>query len=101
MKIQKSVVLLLLFLTSSSLFAQDKVSISGYMKDSKNGEVLIGATVAVKELSNVGSATNVYGYYSLSVPKGDYTLIYSYIGYNSQEKKVTLTANTKIDVELS
>jgi hypothetical protein len=91
---------LLLTMVSICGFSQDKVTISGYMRDGKNGEALIGATVSVKELQGIGSSTNVYGFYSLSVPKGDYTLIYSYIGYVANSKTVKLSVNTKIDVEL-
>lgn len=69
--------------------AQQKYSVNGYLKDSKTGEDLIGVTVYVPELK-AGTTTNVYGFYSLSLPEGSYTLIYSYIGYESQEQKVNL-----------
>ena len=51
------------------LCAQEKYTISGYIKDSANGESLIGATVVLRELS-AGNITNVYGFYSITVPKG-------------------------------
>jgi len=74
-------------------------AISGYIKDSKNGEVLVGATILVKELGK-GSSTNIYGFYSLSLKPGNYTLIYSFVGYNSVEKVITLKENITINVEL-
>lgn len=74
-------------------------SISGYIKDAKNGEVLIGATILVKEIGK-GASTNIYGFYSLSLKPGNYTLIYSYVGYNSVEKVITLKENVTINIEL-
>lgn len=76
-----------------------KVTISGYIKDAGNGEALIGATVLVKE-EGKGTATNIYGFYSISLKPGNYTLVYSFVGYNSQERTVKLTENTTINIEL-
>lgn len=80
--------------------AQQKFSVSGTIKDAANGEELIGATVLV-ENTTTGIATNVYGFYSLSLTKGKYKLIYSYTGYTSKTLEVTLDANKTIDMELS
>ncbi len=77
-----------------------KYNLSGYVKDKSNGEELIGATVVIKEL-NRGAVTNSYGYYSFSLNPGDYTVVYSFIGYNSIEQKVNLSSNVKLTVELS
>lgn len=79
---------------------EGKVTISGYVKDSKSGETLIGATVAVKE-KGTGAGTNSYGYYSISLPPGNYTLVYSYVGYQSVSKSIALDKNIKVDVELT
>ncbi len=76
-----------------------KYSLSGYIKDASNGEELIGATVMIKELT-IGSSTNVYGYYSIALTPGEYTLVYSFIGYSSVEKKIKLEKNTTLSVEL-
>ena len=67
-----------------------KTTISGYVKDIRNGEGLIGVSVYIKELGT-GNSTNTYGFYSLTVPDGNYNLIFSYIGYNKVVK--TLVAN--------
>ncbi len=91
--------LFLLFGISQLAFAQEKYTINGYVKDAKDGETLIGATIFAKE-ANTGATTNVYGFYSLSLPEGEYTLLYRYVGYKEVEKKITLNANQKIDVEL-
>jgi hypothetical protein len=94
--------LLLLFTISISSFAQKQATftISGNVKDAATGEDLIGAAVQVKELSNTGSISNVYGFYSISLPAGKYTLIYSFMGYTSQEIKITLDKNIFKIVEL-
>lgn len=79
--------------------AQNKVTVSGYIKDASNGEALIGATVYIKELA-AGASTNVYGFYSLTVEAGTYEVTYSYIGYATQVKTLALSSNTRIDLEL-
>lgn len=90
-----------LFLCTQFSYAQnEKHTISGYMTDSANGEALIGATLLVKELST-GTVTNSYGFYSLTLESGSYTLVYSYLGYSSLEQKIELKDNTKLDIELS
>jgi outer membrane cobalamin receptor len=76
-----------------------RISISGYVKDAENGEALIGATVAVKELKS-GTATNLYGFFSLSLKPGNYVIEFSYVGYAPVSQKVTLSKNTSITVEL-
>ncbi|MDX5348215.1 MAG: carboxypeptidase-like regulatory domain-containing protein, partial [Hymenobacteraceae bacterium] len=74
--------LLMSLFTGLPAQAQEKVTLSGYLKDKASGEGLIGATVSVKELADTGTGTNEYGFYSLTVPKGTYTFVFSYIGYN-------------------
>lgn len=78
---------------------EKKTIISGSIKDASNGEQLLGATVLVKELKT-GTATNMYGFYSLSLIQGKYTLVFSYIGYQSVEKTIELKSNLTLNVEL-
>jgi uncharacterized membrane protein len=91
--------LLFVLLLPVGLFAQNRATLSGYLKDSSNGEVLIGATIYVKSLST-GATTNVYGFYSLTLDPGDYEVTFSYIGYATQVKTVSLTGNVRLDLEL-
>ena len=79
--------------------AQENFTISGYITDYESGETLIGATALVKELGN-GAVSNEYGFYSISVPEGSYTLEFSYIGFDNIIKSVSLSANYKLDIEL-
>jgi len=91
---------LLIVLVSLNAKAQEKFTINGYVKDAANGEALIGATVLVREI-NGGNITNVYGYYSITVPPGDYTVEYRYIGFLSQTMQISLSDNQRIDIELA
>ena len=77
-----------------------KYTLSGYVRDQSNGELLIGVTVFCKELT-VGVITNVYGFYSLSLAPGKYTMRYSYVGFESQEKTVQLSSNLSVDINLN
>ena len=96
---------LLLFLciafTAVSAFGQKNTTISGTIKDNATGETLIGASVRIKELPQEGTATNSYGFYSLTAPEGEYTLIYTYIGYETILKQVSLHKNQVIDIMLA
>ncbi|MFY0605663.1 MAG: TonB-dependent receptor [Cyclobacteriaceae bacterium] len=79
--------------------AQEKYTISGYVKDASNGETLIGATVLLTELGS-GNVTNYYGFYSITVPPGKYTVSYRYIGYQTIDQEVDLSDNVRLDIEL-
>lgn len=87
---------LLIGLTS---FAQEKATLSGYIRDASNGEELIGAAVFVQELST-GTSTNFYGFYSLSIPPGNYQITTSYLGFQSKTQPITLKANQTLHIEL-
>ena len=78
---------------------KEKLTITGYVTDSSSGEFLIGATLMIEELST-GTVTNNYGFYSVTLPKGVYTLIYSFIGYREIRKSISLSADQTLDIEL-
>lgn len=91
---------LLLLCCSFHVYAQ-KYTISGYVEDRSNGEELIGVTVYVQEIAN-GAVTNAYGFYSLSLPPGEYHLTFTYVGYSAVEKVVTLDDESlQLNVSLS
>ncbi|GAB4240527.1 MAG: TonB-dependent receptor [Ekhidna sp.] len=91
---------MLLVLLPAFLFSQEKFTINGYVRDASNGEALIGATVLITELGT-GNITNVYGFYSITLPPGNYTVEYRYIGFVTRRQEVQLTENQRLDVELS
>ena len=75
-------------------------TISGYVKDAADGEGLIGVSVYVREVKT-GTVTNNYGFFSVTVPAGTYTLGITYVGYAAQTKTVTLAdQNVRLNVEL-
>lgn len=78
-----------------------KHTISGTVKDAKNGEELIGVSVIVTELKT-GVATNAYGYYSLNLPAGKYNVSFSYVGFSTKSQLVDITnSSVKLNVELA
>ncbi|MFT5999089.1 MAG: hypothetical protein ACI81P_001545 [Neolewinella sp.] len=90
---------LLLVTLMTSLSAQERVTVKGYVKDASNGETLIGATVYLNGTTK-GTTTNEYGFYSLTVDPGNYTLVASYLGYDDQRQEVELLGSSTIDFEL-
>lgn len=90
--------LLCFYLLPVSVTAQ-KVSLSGYMRDGATGESLIAGTVYIKE-ADQGAQTNTYGFYSVTVPAGKYTVIFSYVGYNPIMLEMDLSTNLKYNAEL-
>lgn len=96
--IKKSYFFFLLFFIFSSTNAQ-KYNISGYVKDAKNGEEITSVNISVIE-KNATASTNNYGYYTLSLPTGTYTVVFSMLGYQSQERVINLKANLTLNIEL-
>lgn len=92
--------ILLYFVSYFAIAEEVKYTISGYIKDNSTGEVLIGGTIYVEEISS-GAQTNVYGFYSLTLPAGKYTLDYRYIGYLTKIIEVDLTKDETINIELA
>ena len=91
-------ILLLLSILSLSGFA-GMVTLSGYLKDKANGEALIGATIYIPQLKT-GVITNSYGFYSISVPQGTYSVNFSFIGYQTQSPQINLDKNKQLNVLL-
>lgn len=95
-KLMITSVLLLLCLTG---WTQTKFTLSGTLKDARNGEDLIGASVYVAEL-RTGASSNVYGFYSLTLPAGTYTVTVSYLGYEPVNRTVGLSGDLSMDFAL-
>jgi hypothetical protein len=93
------IVFISIFLSGNFCIAQ-KYTIYGYVKDSASGETLIGASIELKE-SGHSVITNNYGFYSITLPQGLYTLSCTYMGYKLQMLKINLNSNTIIDVPLA
>ena len=98
MKIIQILTLLVLF--SFKSLSQERFTLNGYITDSESGESLIGATVFINEI-NSGTVTNPYGFYSITLDEGNYNIDFRYIGYNTISREISLSSNTKIDIELA
>ena len=83
----------------NSIQRQKNFTISGYLKNKASGEVLIGANI-YPQGAMTGTTTNAYGYYSLSIPAGQYQMNYSFIGYQPVIRNLELKGNQKISIEL-
>ena len=77
------------------------VTISGYVKDASTGETLIGANIYNALIPGQGTATNAYGFYSLTLPKGNYQLVFSYLGYQDHQADVALENDQTLNIQLS
>jgi hypothetical protein len=97
----RSVILFTFFvLTSKNIFAQEKFTLRGYVKDSLSGETLIGASIIIKDETR-GVTTNQYGYFSLTLSRGKYQLLFSYVGYIPKIVDVDFTENSSQDILLA
>ncbi len=74
-------------------------SVSGYIKDGNNGETLIGATAFIPELGK-GITSNEYGFYSLTLEAGNYSIEFSYLGFDTEKREINLNQNIQLDIEL-
>ncbi|MFW5755863.1 MAG: TonB-dependent receptor, partial [Tangfeifania sp.] len=80
--------------------AQPSYVLSGNIADASTGESLTGANVVTVELPNTGAVSNSYGFYSLSLPGGEYQVRFQFIGYEPKIVRVDLRENKKLDIEL-
>ncbi|MFC3812024.1 TonB-dependent receptor [Lacihabitans lacunae] len=92
-----AILLLLTIFTKS--YSQEKVTLSGYVKDARNGEDMIGVSIFINDLK-IGVQTNVYGFYSITAPTGKYKVSVSYIGYKTQILSLDFDKNKNVDIEL-
>ena len=89
----------LLLLSCLFATAQEKFTLSGTISDSNSNETLIGVNLFIPELKT-GVTTNEYGFYSITIPKGNYSIRISYMGYQTLEESIQLNQNTKTNFKL-
>ena len=97
---RKLITTLFFFLFTLTFFAQQKHTISGTVYDKKGNETLIGATIYFPDLS-VGTTTNEYGFYSITISKGIHNISVSYLGFSDESKIIELNDKTSLDFYLS
>jgi hypothetical protein len=84
----------------TSVAAQQSYVLSGSVRDKQTGESLIKAVVRIQELPNAGIISNEYGFYSLSLPKGNYSVVVSQVGYETLVQKIKLDSSQTINFSL-
>ncbi|MCY4419096.1 MAG: TonB-dependent receptor [Cytophagales bacterium] len=83
----------------ASLQAQEKYTLSGYVKEKGSGELLPGVTVYVSTIS-AGTISNLYGFYSITLEEGTYPVSYSFVGYRPKQDTIQLKNDLQLTVEL-
>jgi len=84
---------------SQTLLAQEKYTLSGTVSEEETGETLIGVNVLIPTLQ-IGAITNEYGFYSITLPSGDYEVYYSSIGFQTQKLNIKLSSNITQNLSL-
>ena len=77
-----------------------KYTISGYVTDAVSSETLIGANI-LESRRRVGTTTNPFGYYSITLPEGETELFFSYLGYETRHEHFFLGSDTLMNVRLA
>jgi hypothetical protein len=96
---KKIITFLVVLLSALSSFGQEKFTLSGTIIDANSNETLIGVNVVIPELKT-GVTTNEYGFYSITIPKGNYTVQISYLGYLTISESIALNQNIKNNFNL-
>ena len=92
--------LLLISLISTLLtYSQEKFTLTGTVKDQSSLETLIGVNIIIPELQT-GTTSNEYGFYSLTLPKGNYNIEISYLGFESIKTTINLDKNISYNISL-
>ena len=80
-------------------YSQDKVTLSGTVIDSNNNESLIGVVIEIPVLK-ISTITNEYGFYSLTIPKGTYSIVINTIGYETKTVEISIQENRKLTFDI-
>nr|WP_294926656.1 TonB-dependent receptor [uncultured Flavobacterium sp.] len=89
-----------IFLTTFVSFSQERFTLSGTITDFKNNETLIGVNIYIPDLK-IGTTTNKYGFYSLTIPAGEHQVEVKYLGYQDVQKTIFLDEDSKANFSLS
>ncbi|NJX16406.1 TonB-dependent receptor [Tamlana crocina] len=92
--------LLLICFYFNGINAQERFTISGTVSDIKSNETLIGVNIIFPKLKS-GTITNEYGFYSITLPKGEYQIIVSHLGFNTHTETINLSQNTTKNFSLT
>ena len=99
MDFMRNLIIIIAALLALTATAQ-KVTLSGQITAANSNESLIGVTIYIESLEK-GAVTNEYGYYSMTIPAGEYEVLYAYIGFNSKKETLNLTSDLSKNILLS
>lgn len=97
-KLTKTVFLILLLFSCLS-YCQQKFTLSGAISEASSNETLIGVTILIPELLT-GITTNEYGFYSLTLPEGEYQIQVSYLGFQDIVRTISLSENLRVNFQM-
>lgn len=92
--------ILLFVMLPGILPAQGKYTLSGFVRDAASGEDLVGVNIYLQDDLQTGTQTNFYGFYSLTLPAGDYNIVFAYIGFDSKEVSIPLDKDIRMIVQM-
>jgi len=96
----KKIFLLVIFLFSLNINSQNNFTLSGYVLDSQTNELVIGASIIIDEL-NIGTITNSYGFFSITVKEGNYSVKTQNLGYKDDLQIISLNKNIILNIYLT
>ena len=96
----KRLFLYIFFLVNLSLNAQKNYTLSGYVLDSQSNELIIGSTVIVEGL-NIGTITNSYGFFSITIEEGNYNIRIQNLGFKDNTQNINLNKNLSLNIYLT
>lgn len=96
---KKVLLLIVLLFSTMTTFAQTKYTVSGTIIEDSKGEEIISARIKVKD-EPIGTNSNEYGFFSLTLPEGTYTLVITAYGFTPQEKQIELKQNLQLKIEM-
>ena len=96
----KKIFLLVIFLFSLNINSQNNFTLSGYVLDSQTNELVIGASVIIDEL-NIGTITNSYGFFSITIKEGKYSVKTQNLGYKDDLQIISLNKNIILNIYLT
>jgi len=100
-----SMLMMLLFFVNGNCLskaseASQQYTVSGFISEKGSRETLIGATIYAAEL-RIGTSSNNYGFYSLTLPAGNVELVFRYVGFHPLVMQINLSDDFQLDVELT
>tara|TARA_E500000331_G_scaffold94513_1_gene90726 strand:- start:2152 stop:4506 length:2355 start_codon:yes stop_codon:yes gene_type:complete len=96
----KRLFLYIFFLVNLSLNAQKNYTLSGYVLDSQSNELIIGSSVIVEGL-NIGTITNSYGFFSITIEEGNYNIRIQNLGFKDNTQNINLNKNLILNIFLT